>query len=198
MDVAINVLVGFGSAVLGAVVGFLGSRQIERARQRERRRGIIAILEGDLSSNVVKMRGFQRRIALPIEQRPFDLVGPPSCEFWIATRIEVAAFLPLDLVYRLGTAYQELEPFRASMNAHPLLINVGPATALVEQWIQLAESLQDELMTLEELKDGYKAREKTARFLIELTERKRAAVATSTTSFDWTEESANGQRTETQ
>ena len=171
-----ELIAGFGGAVLGAAVGFIGSLQIERNRTTERRRGILATLEADLSSNVIKMRSMQDRLRIPIEQRPFDLLGPPTTDFWTSMCVEIASLLPLDLFVRLHMAYEELGVFRTSTSVPPLLIDVRSASAMVDIWVESAEQMQDELLATRELTNGWQKRPEILNRLRESSEKKKAVL----------------------
>jgi hypothetical protein len=192
------VVVGFGSALSGAALAFVGVLYIEHRKRKARCRGIVTILESDLRANVVKMRGMQDRVQLPIHQRPVDLLGPPSSELWKALRVEIAGFLSLEMVFKLNLVYEELDVYKASLDIHPLLIDVTTAPQLIEQWVRAAEALQDQLLNLKGLETPMSVRAKSIEFIRERTEEKQAVVAARTARMDAVNDVMNGQKEQTQ
>lgn len=80
---AITIIVGFGSAFIGAAAGFLGAVYIERWRLRRARLGMIRALIGELRQNATAV----------VRARYSGLSVRYSGDAWNAANFELAQFL---------------------------------------------------------------------------------------------------------
>ncbi len=103
MDVALTVIVGFGSAVVGAAAGFLGAVHIERQRLHQKRIGVVRATLGELRGNracatqVLDGARGPRRIGMSF-----------SSETWQAAKFDLAQFVGDKLYRKLLFVYETL------------------------------------------------------------------------------------------
>jgi hypothetical protein len=155
LDVA---AIAFGSALLGSVAGFLGALHLERRRDRKRRRGLIVMLEGDLFANAMKALDLRSRL----ESGNDPTFAPISLDVWRTIEVEASEFLPLDLLFKLRLAYEELRIHEEGFGAK----RHGTETAkkLIDLTVELVRQIEFELMNMKEFGVTGRALETYQRF----------------------------------
>jgi len=147
MDVAATVAVGFGSAVVGALVGaiasFLGLVHIERQRVRRTKVGMLRAVIGELRQN-----------ATTVIQGLY--AGKPTLEFssetWQSARFHLGEFLPEPLYYDIQFLYLTLPPV-SSLFAEPVSTSeLIKSKELLYGWAERARRTIDALQQLPELR----------------------------------------------
>jgi hypothetical protein len=99
MDTFLTLAVGFGSALAGAVAGFVGANHLENEAMNRRRIGMVRAILGELRMNgsgVLQLLSFDQRGGIEYQS-----------ETWRQANFELAQFLPnglyLNLVHIYGT-----------------------------------------------------------------------------------------------
>lgn len=154
MEPAIAAIVGFGGALLGAVVGFLGALCMDTRRTHRTRTGVVRALTSELKQNAATIV-----LGLYVGQKP---TTECSSEMWRAAKFELAQFLDEVLYEEIDFLYTML-PAVESLSSH------GSATKDTEvqcqKWLKRARKAMNALRQLPEVS---KFRSKAPELLAEL------------------------------
>lgn len=137
MEPAVTAVVAFGSALLGAIAGFLGAVYIERWRIRRTRKGIVRALLGELRQNAGAVI------------TALHSGGPGvikfSSETWRVARFELAQFLSEQLYKDILFIYDTL-PTMEDLCSHP--VKIAPAKAGLLKWEERVRKAMAELQEM--------------------------------------------------
>lgn len=139
MGVAITAIVGFASALVGAVVGFVGALHVDTRRTRRTRTGVVRALIGELRQNAAAVI-----LALYSGSTP---ATDFSSETWRAANFELAQFLSEGLYKDILFIYQTL-PVMKDFCSHP--VKTQHAKAELQRWLERVKKAMSELQELPE------------------------------------------------
>ena len=147
MDVALTAVIGFGSAVLGAVAGFLGAIYIEKQRLQRTRVGMVKAMLGELRANAA---GAVRVLYAGPGNRSMLY----SSETWMAANFELAQFIPDNTYEELLFIYQLLPDIERLSDTPQLgwsedTVDLGVKSSL-KQWIERIKRTMNDLLKLPE------------------------------------------------
>lgn len=135
---AVTVIVGFGSAVLGGIAVFLGALYIERWRIRRTRTGVVRALIGELRQNAATV------IGVLYAGRPATQY---SSETWQAANFELAQFLDGELYESIVFLYTML-PAVEDFSSRPY--STKETKGLLADWLQRVAKAMTSLLQLRE------------------------------------------------
>jgi hypothetical protein len=156
MDVAATVAVGFGSAVVGAVAGFLGAVYIEWQRVRRRRVGILRALISELRQNGARVVQILYHGAA---------VTDFSAQTWSAAKFDLAQFIKGGLYDDLDFAYLTLPAVRVMETENLTDLN---SRQLLEDWLGRMKQIISLLLQLPEAAEFRANRQSPAKWLEEM------------------------------
>jgi len=141
MDVAVTIAVGFGSAVLGAVAGFLGAVSIDWNQLHRKRVGVVRSILGELRvnfSSAVLQLHYGKRLA------------GYGAETWRAANFELAQFVGDPLYRKLLHIYWMMPAMEAISQQFDRETMEQPIRETLEKWLQSISETMDELLKLPE------------------------------------------------
>lgn len=138
MEVAVTVIVGFGAAVLGAAVAFLGALHLDRRRVGRTRVGIVRAVVGELMQNVTTITsGFGAE----------EGATRYSSETWRAANFELAQFLDQELYQKVLFLYMTLPVVEQASRLPP---ETPDRKGVFSLWLERAWEALDGLLKLRE------------------------------------------------
>ena len=138
MDVAVTIIIGFGSAILGAAAGFLGAVHIENQRLARSRTGMLRALQAELQHNVASLYVARHTVG---NRKVIEY----SDSTWRLVQCDIAQFLDHRLYVKLATMYLSFASLYTTMD---MMAEAG--VALDEEWQKALDALRTDMQEVRE------------------------------------------------